>query len=91
MSLEGNDKKSNRKAGDGTTAAAIIGGVIGAVAVGAHSGYEEAKINSHLLSPAAIYDLQKQSGASDREIASLETRLKDFMIQELQRLRQGAN
>jgi hypothetical protein len=91
MSLESNDKQSKKNERTGTTTAALIGGVIGSAVVGAHSGYEEAKVNSNFLSPAAIVDLQKKSGATEKEIASLESRLKDFMIQELKRLRTESN
>ncbi len=68
--------------------AAILGGMAGAAVLGVKSGFEKAQINSHILSPAAITELQEQSGATDSEISALEERLKDLMHQELKRLRE---
>jgi hypothetical protein len=68
--------------------AAVIGGLIGATVAGMESKFELSQINSHLLSPAAITDLQRNMGATNEELSELEVRLKSLLAQELKRLRQ---
>jgi hypothetical protein len=67
--------------------AAIIGGMIGSAVTGVKSAYEKSQINSHLLTPSAISELRKNAGVSDQELSKLEVRTREFLIQELDRLR----
>ena len=86
MSLENN--RNNRERMHPAKAALLAGAVV-AAAAGAKSGYEKERANSHVLSPASISELKTQSNATDEEISVLEMRLKQLMLNELRRIREG--
>jgi hypothetical protein len=44
-------------------------------------------LNTHYMSPKAVIELKQETGATDFEIERLDAHLKQFMLQELKRLR----
>lgn len=93
MSFEGKEKH-NKKSSEGSNVlrAALFSGAI--LAGSAAATIEESvKVNSHLLAPAAISELQQETGASEADISKLESNprvrayLKQLLTQEIARSR----
>jgi hypothetical protein len=95
MSLErksSNEKRGNNGVFKSTLLAAGIAGAA-AAAVGSLEGSKaviESKmqiVNSHLLTPAAVDEIKKQTGASDSEIEILQPQISEFIFHALKQNR----
>ena len=64
--------------------ASMLAGGLAGTYEGVKNGQEN--INAHILSPAAIYQLKQEGGATDQDIAKLERVLGQRLLSELKAL-----
>jgi hypothetical protein len=93
MSLEDQRKRPERKISAKALAVAAALGA-GAYGYGTYDGVKTGidktleQVNMHWMSPAAANALKHEGGATASEIAQIDANLKQFMLQELKRLRE---
>jgi hypothetical protein len=86
MSLE-EKSKGQKPLASSLKGAAFAAGLAVAGIAGSEAGVSKflEKINQHVLTPAAIHQLQRETGATEADVARLEANLGDLLRRELKR------